>query len=108
MAVSRDGVSLGIAPFGNFEMASVVTVSVYDIGNLNFDICGGDGERISTERSVDYDHAGLRLTTIADALLLTSSQCIEWLRWVHMLLLERGGWGRVMRSIGEYEAAAWR
>ncbi len=25
-----------------------------------------------------------------------------------MLLLERGGWGRVMRSIGEYEAAAWR
>ncbi len=43
MAVSRDGVSLGIAPFGNFEMASVVTVSVYEIGNLDFDICTGMG-----------------------------------------------------------------
>ena len=29
LADSRDGVSLGIAPFGNFEMASVATLSVY-------------------------------------------------------------------------------
>lgn len=37
LAVSRDGVSLGIAPFGNFEMASVATLSVYE-----------DGQRIGT------------------------------------------------------------
>ncbi len=37
LAVSRDGVSLGIAPFGNFEMASVATLSVY---------C--DGQRLGT------------------------------------------------------------
>ena len=32
LAISRDGVSLGIAPFGNFEMASVATLSVYADG----------------------------------------------------------------------------
>ncbi|MFM8844209.1 MAG: hypothetical protein ACKOFJ_08345, partial [Actinomycetota bacterium] len=37
LAVSRDGVSLGIAPFGHFEMASVATLSVY---------C--DGQRLGT------------------------------------------------------------
>ena len=37
LAVSRDGVSLVIAPFGNFEIASVATLSVYD-----------DGQRIGT------------------------------------------------------------
>jgi hypothetical protein len=43
LSVSRDGVSLGIAPFGNFEMVSVATVSVYDIGKLDSDICTGMG-----------------------------------------------------------------
>jgi len=62
LAVSRDGVSLGIAPFGNFEMASVATLSVYN-----------DGQRIRIQRMVDYYHASLRLTTIADALLMTTS-----------------------------------
>jgi len=32
LSISRDGVSLGIAPFGNFEMASVATLSVYADG----------------------------------------------------------------------------
>jgi hypothetical protein len=58
-----------------------------------------DGQRIRIERIVDYYHASLRLTTIADALLLTSSKRTEWLKRVRKLLLEPGGWGRVMRSI---------
>ena len=154
LSVSRDGVSLGIAPFGNFEMASVATLSVYNDGkrigtvylacapeenqetlSRNFTSLlksiirsrgaklsrivyvsdAGkietaywknvlrhlhvDGQRIKIERIVDYYHASLRLTTIADALLLTSSQRTEWLKRVRKLLLEPGGWGRVMRSI---------
>jgi hypothetical protein len=154
LAVSRDGVSLGIAPFGNFEMASVATLSVYNDGqrmgtvylacapeenqetlSRNFTSLlksiirsrgsklsrivyvsdAGkvetaywknvlrhlhvDGQRIKIHRIVDYYHASLRLTTIADALRLTSSQRTEWLKRVRKLLLEPGGWGRVMRSI---------
>ncbi len=38
-----------------------------------------DGRRMKFERIVDYYHASLRLTTIADTLLLTSSQRTEWL-----------------------------
>lgn len=158
LAVSRDGVSLGIAPFGNFEMASVATLSVHNDGqrigtvylacapeenqetlSRNFTsllksiirtrgsklsrivyvsdagkietaywknvlrYLHVDGQRIRIERVVDYYHASLRLTTIADALLLTSSQRIEWLKRVRKLLLEPGGWGRVMRSIAGME-----
>ena len=154
LAVSRDGVSLGIAPFGNFEIASVATLSVYDDGqrigtvylayapeenqetlSRNFTSLlksiirtrgsklsrivyvsdAGeietaywknvlrhlhvDGQRIRIQRIVDYYHASLLLTTIADALLLTSSQRTEWLKRVRKRLLEPGGWGRVMRSI---------
>lgn len=51
------------------------------------------------DRIVDYYHASLRLTTIADALLLTVAQRTEWLTRVRKRLLEPGGWGRVMRSI---------
>ena len=58
-----------------------------------------DGKRIRIERIVDYYHASLRLTMIADALVLTSSQRTQWLKRVRKLLLEPGGWGRVMRSI---------
>lgn len=158
LAVSRDGVSLGIAPFGNFEMASVATLSVYNDGqrigtiylacapednqetlSRNFTSLlksiirsrgsklsrivyvsdAGkietaywknvlrhlhvDGQRIRIQRVVDYYHASLRLTTIADALLLTTSQRTEWLKRVRKLLLEPGGWGRVMRSIAGME-----
>ena len=58
-----------------------------------------DGQRIRIDRIVDYYHASLRLTMIADALVLTSSQRTQWLKRVRKLLLEPGGWGRVMRSI---------
>jgi hypothetical protein len=154
LAVSRDGVSLGIAPFGNFEMASVATLSVYaegkrigtvylacapeenqetlsrnftsllkavirsrgpKLGRIVYVSDAGkietaywknvlrhlhvDGQRIRIERIVDYYHASLRLTMIADALVLTSSQRTQWMKRVRKLLLEPGGWGRVMRSI---------
>ena len=154
LAISRDGVSLGIAPFGNFEMASVATLSIYNDGkrigtiylacapeenqetlSRNFTSLlkaiirsrgsklarivyvsdAGkietaywknalrhlhvDGRRIRIERIVDYYHASLRLTTIADALHLTSWQRTQWLKRVRKLLLQPGGWGRVMRSI---------
>ena len=154
LAVSRDGVSLGIAPFGNFEIASVATISVYadgkrmgtvylgrvpeenqetlsriflsllkaairnrgsQLGRIVYVTDAGkietafwknalrhlhvDGARIRIERIVDYYHASLRLTTIADALQLTTPQRTEWLQRVRKLLLEPGGWGRVMRSI---------
>ena len=154
LSISRDGVSLGIAPFGNFEMASVATLSVYadgkrigtvylaaapeenqatlsknftsllkaiiqsrgaklsrivyvsDAGKIetaywkNVLRClSVDGQRIEIHRVVDYYHASLRLTTIADSLLLTAAQRKKWLSRVRQLLLEPGGWGRVMRSI---------
>jgi len=154
LSISRDGVSLGIAPFGNFEMASVATLSVYadgkrtgtvylsaapeenqlslsrnftslltaiiqsrgsklsrivyvsDAGKIETAYWKNvlrclfvDGQRIKIHRVVDYYHASLRLTTIADALLLTAAQRKKWLSRVRKLLLEPGGWGRVMRSI---------
>jgi hypothetical protein len=154
LAISRDGVSLGIAPFGNFEMASVATLSIYGNGkrigtvylacapqenqetlsrnctsiltaiirsrDLHIDryvyvTDAGkietaywknvlrkfyvDGVRIQIERILDYYHASLRLTSIADALLLTTSQRTEWLTRVRKLLLNPSGWGRVMHSI---------
>lgn len=154
LAISRDGVSLGIAPFGNFEMASVATLSVYGDGKRVGTVYLGcapeenqqtlsqnftsllkailrsrgsklnrtvyvsdagkietaywkntlrylhvDGKRMKIDRIVDYYHASLRLTTIADALLLTGAKRTEWLTRVRKLLLEPGGWGRVMRSI---------
>lgn len=154
LSISRDGVSLGIAPFGNFEMASVATLSVYadgkrtgtvylaaapeenqaslsnkftsllkaiiqshgsklsrivyvsDAGKIETMYWKNvlrclfvDGKRIKIHRVVDYYHASLRLTTIADSLLLTAAQRKKWLSRVRKLLLEPGGWGRVMRSI---------
>jgi len=126
LSISRDGVSLGIAPFGNFEIASVATLSVYadgkrtgtvylsaapeenqaslsekftslltaiiqsrgsklsrivyvsDAGKIETAYWKNvlrclfvDGKRIKIYRVVDYYHTSLRLTTIADSLLLT-------------------------------------
>lgn len=154
LAISRDGVSLGIAPFGNFEMASVASLSVIadgkrigtvylarapeenqetlsqnltallreiirsrrsqlqrlvyvtDAGKIETAYWKNvlrhlhvDGKRVKIERIVDYYHVSLRLTTIADALWLTSSRRKKWLKRVRKLLLEPGGWGRVKRSI---------
>jgi hypothetical protein len=154
LSVSRDGVSLGMAPFANFEMASVATLSVYSEGKrmgtvyiaaapeenqatltqrLTSLLTGiiraritklarivyvtdagkvetaywknvlrklyVDGQRIKIERILDYYHASERLTVIADSLKLTAQQRSEWLSRMRKLLLEPGGWGRMMRSI---------
>ncbi len=154
LSVSRDGVSLRIAPFGTYEMASVATLSVYadgkrigtvylsaapeenqtslsekftsllkaiiqshgaklsrivyvsDAGKIETAYWKNvlrclfvDGKRIKIHRVIDYYHASLRLTTIADSLLLTAAQRKKWLSRVRKLLLKPGGWGRVLRSI---------
>jgi len=154
LSVSRDGVSLGMAPFANFEMASVATLSVYSEGKRMGTVYRAaapeenqatltqrltslltgiiraritklarivyvtdagkvetaywknvlrklyvDGQRIKIERILDYYHASERLTVIADSLKLTAHQRSEWLSRMRKLLLEPGGWGRMMRSI---------
>lgn len=155
LSVSRDAVSLGTAPFGFFEMASVATISVladgkrlgtvylgrtpetnqktlsYQLTSLlrqtlqarsrrphvvyvtdagkvetaywhrvlsNFHV---DGVRIKIHRVVDYYHASERLTVIADSLKFGKNRKArrDWLLRVRKLLLEPGGYGRVMRSI---------
>lgn len=60
-----------------------------------------DGRRIKIHRVVDYFHASERLTTIANALKFGKhkQRREDWLRDMRKLLMEPGGWGRVMRSI---------
>jgi hypothetical protein len=60
-----------------------------------------DGQRIKIMRVVDYYHAAERLTKIADALKLGRAKWKrqEWLEHARALLLEKGGHGRVLRSI---------
>lgn len=154
LSISRDGVSICIAPKGYFEMAAVATLSVYSDGkcigtvylaasplenqtiltdkltslltgvirthgdkltSIVYVTDGGanetsywrsvlsrfyvDGNRIRIDRTLDYYHASLRLTTIADCLKLSSQQRRTWLESTRKLLMEEGGWGRVMRSI---------
>lgn len=155
LSVSRDAVSLGIAPFGYFEMASVATLSVIADGKrlgtvylgrtpetnqktlsrqltsllkLTLRSCSQrphvvyvtdagmtetaywknelskfyvDGQRIKIHRVVDYYHASQRLTTVADCLKFGKAGRTreQWLEHARKLLLERGGLGRVMRSI---------
>ena len=154
LGISRDGVSLGIAPFGNFEMASVATLTVYADGNRTGTVYLAaapeehqatlsrrftslfqaiirsrreklsrivyvtdagkietaywknvlrtlrvDGRPVKIHRVVDDYHASLRLTVIADWLKLTASQRTHWLQRVRKLLLQPGGWGRVLRSM---------
>ena len=156
LSVSRDGVSLGIQPFGFFEMASIATISVMSEGDrlgtvyiacqpeenqrvlsdrltsllkATLHDCGKelptvvyvtdagkietaywkntlrhlrvDGRRIKVTRVVDYYHASQRLTTIADALAISKERRAEWSKSARKLLLEPGGWGRVMRSIAK-------
>ena len=154
LSISRDGVSICIAPKGYFEMAAVATLSVYSEGKcigtvylaaspkenqtiltnkltslltgvirthgdkltrIVYVTDGGaietsywrkvmsrfyvDGKRIRIDRTLDYYHASLRITAIADCLKLSSQQRQEWLESTRKLLMEKGGWGRVMRSI---------
>lgn len=60
-----------------------------------------DGKRIKITRVVDYYHAAERLTMIADALKLGTSERKQWLEHARWLLLQHAGHGRVLRSIGE-------
>jgi hypothetical protein len=156
LSISRDGVSLCIAPYGYFEMASVATLSVFSQGNrigtvylaatpeenqtqlsenltslLSNVVCTRGakiskiayvtdagiietaywkttlrkfyvgGKRIKIDRTVDYYHASLRLTAIADSLKLNEKARQDWLESVRKLLLLDGGWGRVMRSVAK-------
>ncbi len=158
LSVSRDGVSLGMAPWSFFEVASVACVSVLADGIKQGTVylgcapetnqvtlsdqltsllqetirrCGDqlpdivyvsdagktetaywvstlrklyvDGKRIKITRVVDYYHASLRLTTIANALRLgkNDSRRKGWLEHVRWLLLQPGGHGRVLRSISK-------
>jgi hypothetical protein len=59
------------------------------------------GKRIKIDRTVDYYHASLRLTAIADSLKLNEKARQDWLESVRKLLLLDGGWGRVMRSVAK-------
>jgi len=65
-----------------------------------------DGQRLKITRVVDYYHASERLTTIANALKFGKNKQgrVDWLREMRKLLLQPGGWGRVMRSIGKMKA----
>lgn len=155
LSVSRDGVSLGLASCGIFEMASVATISVLsddkrlgtvylgrtpeenqqtlseqltsllkatlrscadrlpevvyvtDAGKVETAYWKNvlrkfyiDGKRIKIHRVVDYYHAAERLTKVADALKLSAEKRNEWLKHARGLLLQPGGHGRVLRSIG--------
>jgi hypothetical protein len=60
-----------------------------------------DGVRISIERTLDYYHASLRLTTISECLKLSRTVRERWLKAVRTLLKDDGGWGRAMRSISK-------
>jgi hypothetical protein len=158
LSISRDGVTICIAPHGYFDVAAIATVSVFadgkcvgtvylstppeenqeslskqltslvsgiirshrhkfdrityvsDAGKVETSYWNNvlsrfyvDGQRISIVRTLDYYHASLRLTTIADSLRLTSSQRESWLSRARSKLKQSGGWGRVMRSISEME-----
>ena len=65
LALSRDGGSLGIAPFGNFEMPSVKTLSVYcdgsQLGTIYLAFAAVDhkiGTRVKIESEV-HDVGGI-------------------------------------------------
>jgi len=64
------------------------------------------GRRIKIHRVVDYYHASERLTTIANTLKFGKHQQRrqDWLQQMRKLLLEPGGWGRVMRSIAKMKS----
>ena len=60
-----------------------------------------DRVRIPMERTLDYYHASLRLTTIADCFKLSKNVREKWLKSNRSRLKEEGGLGRVMRSISK-------
>jgi hypothetical protein len=58
------------------------------------------GKRLSWQWVVDYYHASLRLTTMAEALFGKGPQATAWTRKMQKLLLKPGGVGRVLHSAG--------
>jgi hypothetical protein len=58
------------------------------------------GKRLSWQWVVDYYHASLRLTTMAEALFGKGQKAAAWTRKMQKLLLKPGGAGRVLHSAG--------
>jgi hypothetical protein len=56
------------------------------------------GQHLVWQWLVDYYHASLRLTTMAEALLGKGQKSWAWTRQMHKLLLKPGGVGRVLHS----------
>ena len=56
------------------------------------------GKRLEWIWVLDYYHASLRLTTMAEALFGASKQASSWVRKMQKLLLKPGGVGRVLHS----------
>jgi hypothetical protein len=56
------------------------------------------GKRLPWQWVVDYYHASLRLTTMAEALFGKGRQATAWTRKMQKLLLKPGGAGRVLHS----------
>ena len=56
------------------------------------------GKRLEWTWVLDYYHAALRLTTMAEALFGASRQASGWVRKMQKLLLKPGGVGRVLHS----------
>jgi hypothetical protein len=58
------------------------------------------GKRLLWQWVVDYYHASLRLTTMAEALFGKGQKAAAWTRKMQKLLLKPGGVGRVLHSAG--------
>jgi hypothetical protein len=58
------------------------------------------GKRLAWQWVVDYYHASLRLTAMAEALFGKGRQATAWTRKMQKLLLKPGGAGRVLHSAG--------
>jgi hypothetical protein len=56
------------------------------------------GKRLKWQWVVDYYHASLRLTSMAEALFGKGRQAWAWMRKMQKLLLKGGGVGRVLHS----------
>lgn len=115
IAVSRDGVSLGIASLSSFEMASVATISVISEGKkLGTVYLGRAPEtnqktlsaQLTSLLKATVTACGEAVPDIANALKFGKDKQHrqDWLQQMRKALLEPGGWGRVMRSIAKMKS----
>ncbi len=94
LSVSRDGVSLGIAPFGYFEMASMATLSVFH-----------DGKRMGTvylAATPEENQATLskRLTSLLSRLIRTRGEKLAKIVYVTDAgKVETAYWKNVLRKL---------